>query len=403
MLQGIRVIEHATYYAAPAAGAVLADWGADVIKIEPPGGDPVRKSFPTRGSGKEHLSDNPSFDFTNRGKKGVVLDARTEDGREAIRRLADTADVFLTNVRPGGIERSGLDYETLSARNPRLVYCALTGYGLEGPDANRPGFDIAAFWSRTGLARLTAPKGTDLFPVRTAAGDLTTSITAVAAINAALIEASRTGKGRLVDVSLLRAGLFTIATDFSIQLFFDRIASTRPRHEPYVPTSNFFRTRDDHWICLVARVGEVDVPRIARAFGVEEILSDERFQDGRGRHKHSAELTRIFDEACARFTRDELAARMDAEELAWAPCQTLGEVAADPQVIASGAIIDAPSKTPGETYRSPAGPVRFVGVDDLPKGRPPEPGEHTREVLASVGYSPAEIDGMLASGAAIAG
>lgn len=402
LLQGVRVIEHATYYAAPAAGAVFADWGADVIKIEPPGGDPVRSSFPTRGSGREHLSDNPSFDYTNRGKKGVVIDARTEDGREAIRRLADGADVFLTNVRPGGIARSGLDYETLAARNPKLVYCAVTGYGLEGPDANRPGFDIASFWSRTGLARLTAPKGVDLFPIRTAAGDLTTSITAVAAVNAALIEAQRTGKGRLVDVSLLRAGLFTIATDFSIQLFFDRIASTRPRSEPYVPTTNFFRTADDHWFCLVARVGDVDVPKIARAFGVEDILTDERFRDGRSRHKNSAELTAIFDAACARLTRDELAARMDAEELAWAPCQTLAEVAADPQVIASGAIVEAPSKIPGETYRSPAGPVRFVGVPDTPKGRPPEMGEHTREVLAAIGYSAAEIDAMIAAGAAAA-
>jgi crotonobetainyl-CoA:carnitine CoA-transferase CaiB-like acyl-CoA transferase len=206
LLKGVKVIEHATYYAAPGAGGILSDWGAEVIKIEPPGGDPVRTNFPTKGTGKEHLTDNPAFDGDNRGKKSIVVDTRTEDGREVVRKLADTADVFLTNVRPGGIERSGLGYDILSKRNPKLVYCALTGYGLEGPDANAPGFDVASFWSRSGLARLTAPKGAELFPIRTAAGDHTTSIAAVAAINAALIQALKTGKGQLVDVSLLRTG-----------------------------------------------------------------------------------------------------------------------------------------------------------------------------------------------------
>ena len=118
LLQGIKVIEHATYFAAPGAGGILSDWGAEVIKIEPPGGDPVRGNFPTNGTGKEHLTDNPSFDADNRGKKSIVVDARTEEGREIIRKLADSADVFLTNVRPGGIERSGLSYDILSKRNP---------------------------------------------------------------------------------------------------------------------------------------------------------------------------------------------------------------------------------------------------------------------------------------------
>ncbi len=182
---------------------------------------------------------------------------------------------------PGGIERSGLGYDILSKRNPKLVYCALTGYGLEGPDANAPGFDVASFWSRSGLARLTAPKGSELFPVRTAAGDHTTSIAAVAAINAALIQALKTGKGQLVDVSLLRTGLYTLHTDLAIQLFFGRNASTRPRAEAYNPLTNFFRTKDDAWICIVARAGKSDLPRMARAFDLPGIDTDPRFQDGK--------------------------------------------------------------------------------------------------------------------------
>jgi crotonobetainyl-CoA:carnitine CoA-transferase CaiB-like acyl-CoA transferase len=397
LLQGVKVIEHATYYAAPGAGGILSDWGAEVIKIEPPGGDPVRTNFPTRGTGKEHLTDNPAFDGDNRGKKSIVVDARTEEGREVIRKLADTADVFLTNVRPGGIERSGLGYEILSKRNPKLVYCALTGYGLEGPDANAPGFDVASFWSRSGLARLTAPKGSELFPVRTAAGDHTTSIAAVAAINAALIEALKTGKGRLVDVSLLRTGLYTIHTDLAIQLFFGRNASTRPRAEAYNPLTNFFRTKDDAWICIVARAGKADLPRMARAFELPGIEADPRFQDSKARRDHAGEITAMFDAAFAKFTKEEMAARLTAEEIAWAPAQTLAEVAVDPQVMAAGGIVDMPSKIAGETFRSPGGPARFHGADDGPKGPAPSLGQHTREVLKSVGYSEAEIEAALAS------
>jgi crotonobetainyl-CoA:carnitine CoA-transferase CaiB-like acyl-CoA transferase len=397
LLQGVKVIEHATYYAAPGAGGILSDWGAEVIKIEPPGGDPVRSNFPTKGTGKEHLTDNPAFDGDNRGKKSIVVDARTEEGREVIRKLADTADVFLTNVRPGGIERSGLGYEILSKRNPKLVYCALTGYGLEGPDANAPGFDVASFWSRSGLARLTAPKGSELFPVRTAAGDHTTSIAAVAAINAALIEALKTGKGRLVDVSLLRTGLYTIHTDLAIQLFFGRNASTRPRAEAYNPLTNFFRTKDDAWICIVARAGKSDLPRMARAFELPGIETDPRFQDSKARRDHAGEITAMFDEAFAKFTKEEMAARLTAEEIAWAPAQTLAEVAVDPQVLAAGGIVDMPSKVAGETFRSPGGPARFHGADDGPKGPGPKLGEHTREILKSVGYSEAEIEAALAS------
>jgi crotonobetainyl-CoA:carnitine CoA-transferase CaiB-like acyl-CoA transferase len=391
LLKGVKVIEHATYFAAPGAGGILSDWGAEVIKIEPPGGDPVRSNFPTKGTGKENLTDNPAFDGDNRGKKSIVVDARTEEGREIIRKLADGADVFLTNVRPGGIERSGLGYDILSKRNPKLVYCALTGYGLEGPDANAPGFDVASFWSRSGLARLTAPKGSELFPVRTASGDHTTSIAAVAAINAALIQALKTGKGQLVDVSLLRTGLYTLHTDLAIQLFFGRIASTRPRAEAYNPLTNFFRTKDDHWICIVARAGKSDLPRMARAFDLPGLDTDPRLQDGKSRRDNAVAITAMFDEAFSKFTKDEIAARLTAEEIAWAPAQTLADVAVDPQVHAAGGIVQTPGRDGIGSFPSPASPARFHGVDDGPKGPGPGLGEHTREVLESLGYSGGDI------------
>ncbi|CAN0435792.1 unnamed protein product, partial [Scytosiphon promiscuus] len=135
MLEGIKVVEYATYMAAPGAGSILSDWGADVVKIEPPGGDPIRLFFKTIGT---DITDNPVFDFDNRGKKSIVVDTSKPEGQELVRKLVADADVFLTNVRPGGLERSGLDYDSLKELNTKLVYCSLTGYGLQGPDANRP-------------------------------------------------------------------------------------------------------------------------------------------------------------------------------------------------------------------------------------------------------------------------
>lgn len=394
MLEGIKVIEYATYMAAPGAGSILSDWGADVVKIEPPGGDPIRLFFKTIGT---DITDNPVFDFDNRGKKSIVIDTSRPEGQDLVRKMVEEADVFLTNVRPGGLERSGLDYESLKAINPKLVYCSLTGYGLQGPDANRPGFDIASFWSRTGVARLTVPKGEDLFALRTAFGDHTTSMSAAAGICAALVEAGRTGQGRLVEASLFRTGLYALGSDFAIQLFFDRVASTKSRHEQNVPITNFFETKDGSWICLVSRQGEVDWGPICRAIGREDLIEDDRFNSAKARRKHKEEVVTILDEGFANFTKEEMSARLDAESLAWAPVQTLAEVARDPQALAAGAIVQTPSaKGDGSTYASPASPVRFPGADDGPKGPSPTLGQHTRDVLDSLNLSAEAVERLFA-------
>lgn len=396
MLEGIKVVEYATYMAAPGAGGILTDWGADVTKIEPPGGDPIRKFFRTIGT---DIQDNPVFDFDNRGKKSIVVDTRTPEGNAIIRKMASDADVFLTNVRPGGLGRSGLDYESLSSSNPKLVYCSLTGYGLQGPDADRPGFDIASFWSRTGVARLTIPKGQEPFPLRTAFGDHTTSMAAAAGICAALVEAGRTGKGRLVEASLMRAGLYAMGSDFAIQLFFDRIASTKSRQEQVVPISNFYQTRDAHWICIVARQGDVDWEPVCKAIDRDDLINDERFISAKGRRQNCEELVAIIDEGFAKYTKKEISARLDEQSLAWAPVQTLGEVAADPQAHAAGAIVQTPSAVgDGSTYSAPGSPIRFPGADDGPKGPSPTVGAHTKTVLASLGYSDEEIEKAFADG-----
>ena len=392
MLDGIKVIEHATYMAAPGAGGILSDWGAEVIKIEPPKGDPIRNFFSTIGT---DYQDNPVFDFDNRGKKSISLDTSTPDGQAILRELAGGADVFLTNVRPGGLTRAGLDFASLIKVNPKLVYCTLTGYGLEGPDADKPGFDIASFWSRAGVGHLTVPKGQDPFALRTAFGDHTTSMAAAAGICAALVKAQRTGEGQLVEASLLRAALFAMGSDFAIQLKMGKIGSTKTRHQQIQPLANFFKTKDGSWVCIVSRQGNVDWPPLCRVMDRTDLIEDERFTSGKTRRANSVELVDIMDAAFAQFTKAEIAERLDAEAIAWAPVQTLAEVAADPQVIAAGGITQVPSAAgDGSSFPSPASPVRFPGIDDGPKGPSPRMGEHSRDVLASLGYSADKIDSL---------
>jgi crotonobetainyl-CoA:carnitine CoA-transferase CaiB-like acyl-CoA transferase len=393
MLDGIKVIEYATYMAAPGAGSILSDWGAEVIKVEPPSGDPIRNFFSTIGT---DIQDNPVFDFDNRGKKSIVLDTRTEDGQKILRELAADADVFLTNVRPGGLERSGLDYQRLIEINPKLVYCTLTGYGLEGPDADKPGFDVASFWSRAGVGHLTVPKGQDPFALRTAFGDHTTSMAAAAGICAALVKAHRTGQGQLVEASLLRAALFAMGSDFAIQLFFGRIGSTKSRHEQIQPLMNFFKTKDGSWICIVSRQGNVDWPPLCRVMDRADLIEDERFTTGKSRRTHASTLVDIMDAEFGKYTKAEIAKRLDDEAIAWAPVQTLAEVAKDPQVAASGAIKQGPSASgDGTSFASPGSPIRFPGAEDGPRGPSPRQGEHSQDVLKSLGYDQTKIEAFM--------
>jgi len=397
MLEGLKVVEYATYVAAPGAGAIMADWGADVVKVEPPGGDPIRMFFASVGI--EGVAVNPVFEFDNRGKRGIVLDTTQDGGREALLKLIDGADVFLTNVRPGGLKRAGLDHDAMLQRNPRLIYATLTGYGLDGPDADRPGMDSAAFWARSGLAALFRPKGGEPVALRTAFGDHVASLAIASGVLAALYERERTGQGRLVEAALLRVAHYVGGSDFAIQHSYGRTASNRPRKDAANPLINYFKTKDEHWISLLTRQGEKDWPPLCRALQLDQFITDERFTRAKGRRANGAELVALLDEAFARFTLGELTARLDAEEMIWAPVQSAAEAVVDPQAIAAGCVVQTPQHE-GPPINAPGSPVRFPGADDGPKGPAPKLGEHTRAVLAQLGYSDAEIDALLSSGAA---
>jgi crotonobetainyl-CoA:carnitine CoA-transferase CaiB-like acyl-CoA transferase len=396
VLEGLKVVELATYIAAPGAGGIMADWGAEVIKIEPPRGDPMRQFFDTLGSDQ---TSNPVFELDNRGKRAVVLDIATPAGREAAIRLARQADIFLTNVRPQGLARAGLDWESLRAENPRLIYCSLTGYGLQGPDADKPGMDVAAFWSRAGVGAITAPKGVEPFPIRTGMGDHICSLATVSAILAAVVERNRTGVGRLVETSLMRAGVYAIGSDMAIQLRLGKLASTRPREQAVQPLANFFRTGDGRWVNILVRQGGKDWPQIAAAAGKPQLVDDPRFATNKLRRENCVALVAELDEGFASLSYDEVAQRLNDGDVTWGPYQTPREVVQDPQAQAAGCFVQTPDGE-GDTFPAPAGPARFPGADDGPKGPAPRLGQHTAEVLAELGYSAAEIEAMKAAGAA---
>lgn len=387
LLKGLKVVEFASYIAAPGAGGLLADWGADVVKVERREGDPIRYVY---ADAKAELPGNPTFELDNRGKRGIVLDTGTEAGREALRRLAAGADVFLTNVRPASLKRAGLDEAALRALNPGLIYAVVTGYGLEGPDAHKPGFDVTAYWARAGVANLTAPKGADPFLLRTGYGDHIASLAMAAAILAALHERHATGRGRLVETSLLATGVYTIGSDLALQLRLGRLASTRTREAPADPLSNFFRSADGRWFVIRQREGGSDWPVIAGLAGRGDLVEDPRFARSRDRRANSAELTALFDQAFAALPYAEIAARLDAADLVWSPVQTPAEVAADPQVAAAGCLIGVDDGA-GGSYPSPAPPAQFAGYDYGVRPQAPALGQHTAEVLAELGYSEAEI------------
>lgn len=397
MLEGVRVVELATYVAAPGAAGIMADWGAEVIKVEPLGGDPFR-GFLRNISGAD-VEGNPVFDVDNRGKKGITVNLATAEGAAIMHRLLETADVFLTNIRPKALERAGLSYEQIATDNPRLIYATVTGYGLKGADRNRPGFDMAAFWSRGGVAAMTVPRDHEPYPIRTAAGDHATAMAMLGGIMGALFARERTGRGRFVEASLLRTGIYFLAADMAVQLRYGRVASTRPRHQAVNPLNSFYRSADGTWICLLTRHGGDDWKRILEVIERSDLADDPRFNTVKARRANVAELVELLDAAFAKRPLAEWAERLDAADFVWAPVQRPEQVMADPQAEAAGAFVEIERPDGNGTHRSIASPIRFDGEDLGTRPPAPEPGQHTDEVLRVLGYDDAAIADLRRTGA----
>ena len=395
-MEGVRVVEIGVWVAGPAAGGILADWGADVIKIEPPSGDPARTFQRMLGG---DMPNNPIFELDNRSKKSIVLDLRTQEGRDVAMELIDGADVFLSNIRPNALERIGLDYETLAARNRRLIYAIVTGYGLEGPDANRAAYDIAAFWARSGIASLLTAPGADPPFQRGGMGDHSVGLSTAAAISAALFARERTGEGQMVSTSLLRQGVYTIGFDLNMVLGWGLTTAVGLRNAMGNPAINNYAAGDGRRFWIVGLEGERHWPPLARAVGHPEWLVDERFSTPGARSKNALELIAELDRIFASKTLDEWAEIFATEDdFFWSPINTVDDVLADPQLAHAGGLVVVPDGSSGTTMI--ASPADFHGTPWAPRSLAPKLGEHTRQVLAQLGKSDAAIDELIATGVA---
>jgi crotonobetainyl-CoA:carnitine CoA-transferase CaiB-like acyl-CoA transferase len=394
-MEGVKVVEVGVWIAGPAAGGILADWGADVVKIEPPGiGDPARTFSRMLGA---DLPFNPPFEMDNRSKRSIVIDLAKPDGRKLALELVDGADVFVSNVRMSALARLGFEPGRLLERNPRLIYAALTGYGLDGPDADRAAYDIAAFWARSGIAAsLTSPGQHPPFQ-RGGMGDHNAGLAAAGAISAALFKRERTGAGQLVSTSLLREGVYTMSFDLSITLRFGVNVAVADRSNMANPSINSYRDKDGRWFWIVGLEGDRHWPPLARVVGHPEWIDDPRFADLSARAQNARELISMLDEIFATRTLEEWAPVFDAEaDFFWSPVQSVEEVAADPQVAAAGGIIDVPDA--GATTPFPATPCDFHGTPCEPRWMAPELGQHTSAILAELGRSEAQIEALRTRG-----
>jgi len=380
-LAGVKVVEMGVWVAGPAAGGILADWGADIVKIEPLTGDPARVFQRMLGA---DMPNNPVFELDNRSKRSIALDVSSPEGLAIANDLIAEADVFVTNIRLAGLERLGLDHETLCARHPELIYAAITGYGTDGPDADRAAYDIAAFWARSGLAHLLTPPGGDPPFQRGGMGDHSVGLSAAGAICAALYSREKTGEGQFVSTSLLRQGVYTLGFDLSITVGWGLTLATGHRSAMGNPAVNNYVAGDGRRFWVVGLEGDRHWPPMARVVGHPEWLEDERFATARDRAANAAELIGELDAAFATKTLDEWTEVFATEpDFFWAPVQSPDDLLADPQFHASGALVEVPDGA--GTTSMIATPADFDGTPWAPRSLAPGLGEHTRAILEELG------------------
>ena len=394
-MDGVKVVEMGVWIAGPAAGLILADWGADVVKIEPPGiGDPARTFARMIGG---DLPFNPPFEMDNRGKRSIVIDWASDEGRALALELIDEADVFVSNIRQSALQRFGFDPDSLLERNPRLIYCAITGYGLDGPDKDRAAYDISAFWARSGIAHmLTQPGGQPPFQ-RGGMGDHGAGMVGAGAVSAALFAREKTGKGQLVSTSLLRQGIYTLSFDMALTLRFGVPMQPAERKTMGNPTINAYQDRDGRWFWIVGLEAERHWPPLARCAGHPEWIDDERFATRDARQENSEVLIALLDEVFGTKNLDEWTRVFDTEpDMWWAPVQSLDEVVADPQTHAAGAFVEVPDGV--GTTLLPATPADFGGKPCEPRWMAPDAGQHTDEVLTELGRDAAAIETLRSRG-----
>ena len=398
-LTGIRVLEVASWMFIPSGGSVLADWGAEVIKVEPPTGDPQRglvtSGLVPGGDGVNFMLEQP-----NRSKRSVVIDLSRPDGHEALMRLVETADVFLTSYLPPVRRKLRIDVDDVRARRPDIVYARGSGQGPKGPDADKGGYDGASYWARGGVASVMPEREGGWPPgqVSPAFGDVMGGMATAGGIAAALVQRERTGRGAVVDCSLLATAMWQISPlVVASRLFgFSKIPMGDRRLAPN-PLVNVYRTADDRFLSLILLQSDRFWPELCLLLGRPELIDDTRFVTAAARAEHRQECVEALDAAFESQTLEHWKQVLADFSGVWCPFQTLDELYDDPQVIANGYLPEIEAAN-GQKVQLVANPVQFderaVAIT-----RAPEHGEHTEVVLLELGMAWDEIEALKGAGA----
>jgi crotonobetainyl-CoA:carnitine CoA-transferase CaiB-like acyl-CoA transferase len=394
IFSGLKVVDLASFIAGPGAATMLSDFGAEVIKIEPPGsGDPHRHTYkipPLPSS-----NDNYGWHLDNRNKRGMALDLKSPRAKEVLERLVKWADVVITNFPPPVRKRLKLTYEDVSPWNPRLIYADISGYGDDGPDANLPGFDITAYWARSGLLALTRDAGAPPTLPVSGSGDHATAVGLYGAIVTGLYHRERTGKGSYVTTSLIAEGAWACSMFVQAALCGAKFFPLHDRKNPPNAIFNVYRTSDDHWFLIV--VQDKDWPALAKGIGRTDLLSDARLTDAATRAANAAKLTEILDEAFASHPLAYWREALDQAHITYGIVRHPSEAMNDPQLAANDVIV--PLEGAGEHLKlTVSSPLKVHNVAKVPARRAPDLGEHNDELLQQLGFTHKEIDNLRADG-----
>jgi len=397
-LENIKVVELATMAAAPMAGRLLADWGADVIHVEHPvTGDPWRGWLTQSGTELPPETEYSFWENYNRNKKSVTLDLSQEKGLEVLHKLIEKADVFLTNKRPYALKKYNLEYDSLKELNPKLIYGSLTGYGRKGPDKDSPGLDTLAFWARSGFMYLMqqgdmAPPSPGYRAV--AAGDKINALALACGLILAILARERTGIGQEVDVSLFHTGIYTLAPIALTLGNFEQMFETAEEYEHHLkrerdevsPLYISYETRDKRWLQLSLSPPDPYWSAFCQVIEMEELEKDPRFDSIESRIENQLELFQILEEVFLKKTLAEWKDRFNQVDMLWSPIQSPKEVIEDPQVIENDIIVPFEHPEFGQV-KVITNPVKLSQTPATIRTPAPEFSEHTEEVLLEMGYS----------------